>query len=147
MLGLIDTLQDQSIGILTRHGIVPSGVGALRWRIKDGDPQGNKLGVELVDVCTAIHMKGKMVKPWRIAVILPPFARAPGTFERDGEHAVRRIGDGPTRHCRRAGLHGDSAVAQQGQDGIIKGHCAVRISNSEVEMAQGSTDHEVLRLI
>ena len=47
MLGLIDTLQDQSIGILTRHGIVPSGVGVLRWRIKDGDSQGNKLGVVL----------------------------------------------------------------------------------------------------
>ena len=45
MLGLIDTLQDQSIGILTRQGIVPIGVGVLRWRIQDGDSQGNKLGV------------------------------------------------------------------------------------------------------
>jgi hypothetical protein len=147
MLGLIDTLQDQSIGILTRQGIVPSGVGVLRWRIKDGDPQGNKLGVELVYIGTAVHMKGKMVKPWRIAVICPSLPSPPGAFERNGEHALRRIGDGPTRHCRRAGLYGDSAVAQQGQDGIIKGHCAVRISNSEVEMAQGSTDHEVLHLL
>ena len=69
MLGLIDTLQDQSIGILTRHSIVTKGVGVLRWRSKDDDPQGNKLGVELVDVGTAIHMQGKMVKPWCIAVI------------------------------------------------------------------------------
>ena len=83
MLGLIDTLQDQSIGILTRHGIVTSGVGVLRWRIKDGDSQGNKLGVELVDVGTAIHMQGKMVKPWRIAVIFPLLPSAPGTFEGD----------------------------------------------------------------
>jgi hypothetical protein len=121
MLGLVDTLQDQSIGILTRHGIVPSGVGVLRWRIKDGDSQGNKLGVELVDVGTAIHMQGKMVKPWRIAVIFPSLPSTPGAFEGNGKHALVRIGDGPTRHCRRARLHGDPAVAQEGQDGIIKG--------------------------
>jgi len=147
MLGLIDTLQDQSIGILTRHGIVPSGVGVLRWRIQDGDSQGNKLGVELVDVGAAIHMQGKMVKPWRIAVIIPLLPSALGTFEGDRKDTLFPICNRPTRHCCRAGLHGDSTVAQQRQEGIIKGNGAVRISNSEVEMAQGSTDHEVLRLI
>ena len=112
MLGLIDTLQDQSIGILTRHGIVPSGVGVLRWRIKDGDPQSNKLGVELVDVCTAVDMKCQMVEPRRIAVIFPSLPSTPGAFEGNGKHALVRIGDGPKRHCRRARLHGDPAVAQ-----------------------------------
>ena len=144
MLGLIDTLQDQSIGILTRQGIVTRSIGVLRWRSKDGDPQGDKLGVELVHVGTAVHMKGRMVKPWRIVVILPLLPSAPGTFEGDRKDTLFPIGNRPTRHCRRTGLHGDSAVAQQGQDGIIKGNSAVRISNSEVEMAQGSTDHGML---
>ena len=146
MLGLINTLQDQSIGILTRHGIVPSGVGVLRWRIKDGDPQGNKLGVELVDVCTAIHMKCQMVKPRRIAVIFPRFPAPLARSSAMKRHAVSpsRWTNTPLPSCRAPrGLGG----SQQRQDGIIKGHCAVRISNSEVEMAQGSTDHEVLRLI
>jgi hypothetical protein len=122
MLGLIDTLQDESIGILAGYGIVTGGIGVLSKRIQDGDAHGNKLGVELVHIGTAVQMKGKMVESRRIAIICPPFAGAPGTFERDGEHAVLRIGDGPTRHCRRAGLHEDSAVAQQRQDGIIKGN-------------------------
>ena len=99
MLGLIDTLQDQSIGILTRQGVVPSGVGVLRWRIKDGDSQGNKLGVELVDVSTAIHMQGKVVKPWRIAVIFRCFP-APLARSRAMENMLLSIGDGPTRQCR-----------------------------------------------
>ena len=147
MLGLIDTLQDQSIGILTRHGIITRGVGVLCWRGKDGDPQGNKLGVELVHVDTAVHMKRQMVEPRRIAVILPSLPSPPGAFERNGEHALVHIDDGPTRHCRRAGLHGDSAIAQQGQDGSIKGDRAIRVGNSEIEMAQDSTDHAGLRLL
>jgi hypothetical protein len=88
-----------------------------------------------------------MVKPWRIAVIFPLLPNTPGTFEGDRKDTLFPIGKRPTHHCCRAGLHGNSTVAEQRQDGILKGHCTVRISNSEVEMAQGSTDHEVLRLL
>ena len=125
MLGLIDTLQDQSIGILTRHGIVPSGVGVLRWRIKDGDPQGNKLGVELVDVCTAIHMKGKMVKPWRIAVICPSLPSPPGAFEGNGKHALcphRQWTNTPLPSCQAPrGLGGSPAEARRHHKRALRG--------------------------
>jgi hypothetical protein len=69
MLGLIDTLQDQSIRILAGQGIVPSGVRVLRRWSQHGDPQRNKLGRELVHVCPAIHMKGEMMEPWGVTVI------------------------------------------------------------------------------
>jgi hypothetical protein len=147
MLRFIDQLQDESIGILTGHGIVAGRIRVLCWGIKNRYPQGNELGIELVHVCPAVHMECQMVEPWGIAVILPPFARPPGTFERDGEHALPRIGDGPTRDRRGGYVHGDPTVAQQGQDGIIKGDRAVGVGNGEIEMAQGSTDHEVFRLI
>jgi hypothetical protein len=146
MLGLIDTLQDESIGILTGHGIVTGGIGVLSRRIQDCDAHGNQLGVELVHIGTAIQMKGKMVQPWRRAVIFPPFASVPGTFEGDRKDTLFPIGKRPTRHGCRAGLHGDSTVAEQRQNGIIKGNGAFRVSNGEVTMAQGSTDHKVLRL-
>ena len=126
------------------HGIVTGGIGVLSRRIQDGDAHGNKLGVELVHIGTAVQMKGKMVQPWRRAVIVPLFASIPGTFEGDRKDALFPIGKRPTRYGCRAGLHGDATVAEQRQDGIIKGNSAVRISNSEVEMAQGSTDHVML---
>jgi hypothetical protein len=56
MLGLIDTLQDESIGILAGYGIVTGGIGVLSRRIQDGDAHGNKLGVELVHIGTAVQM-------------------------------------------------------------------------------------------
>jgi hypothetical protein len=147
MLGFIDTLQDQSIGILTGQGIVAGGIGALSRRTQDSDAHGNKLGVELVHISTAVQMQGKMVQPWRRAVILPLLPNAPGTFEGDRKDALFPIGKRPTRHGCRARLHGDSTVAEQRQNGIIEGNGAVRIRNGAVEMAQGSTDHEVLRLL
>jgi hypothetical protein len=146
MLGLIDTLHDESIGILTGQGIVTRGIGVLRRRIQDGDAHGNQLGVELVHIGTAIHMKGKMVQPRRIPVIFPLHPSAPGAFEGDRKDTLFPIGNSPTRYGCRAGLHGDSTVAEQRQNSIIKRNGAVRISNGEVTMAQGSTDHEVLRL-
>src|SRR5262245_60795244 len=147
MLGLIDTLQDESIGILAGQGIVTRGIGVLRRRIQDGDAHGNQLGVELVYIGTAVQMKGKMVQPWGRAVIVPPFASVPGTFEGDRKDTLFPIGKSPTRYGCRAGLHGDSMVAEQRQNGIIEGNGAVRIRNGEVTMAQGSTDHKVLRLL
>jgi hypothetical protein len=147
MLRFIDELQDQPIRVLTGHGIVTGSVGVLCWEIKDRYSQGNELGIELVHVCTAVHMECQMVEPWGIAVILPPFARPLDTFERDGEYALLRIGDGPTRDRRGVCIHEYPAVTQQGQDGIIKGNRAFRVGDGEVEVAQGSTDHEVLRLI
>jgi hypothetical protein len=54
MLGLIDTLQDESIGVLTGQGIVTRGIGVLRRRIQDGDAHSNKLGVALVHIGTAV---------------------------------------------------------------------------------------------
>jgi hypothetical protein len=91
-------------------------------------------------------MKGKMVQSWRSAVIVPLLPNAPGTFEGDRKDALFPIGKRPTRYGCRAGLHGDATVAEQRQDGIIEGNGAGRIRNGEVTMAQGSTDHEVLRL-
>ena len=70
--------------------------------------------IELAHVCPAVHVERQMVEPRRRAVIFPLLSSPPGTFEGDGKHALVRISNGPTRHCRRAGIHGDSAVAQQG---------------------------------
>jgi hypothetical protein len=81
------------------------------------------------------------------AVIFPPPSRTPGSFERKGAHALVRIGDGPTRHRRRAGLYEDSAVASPGQDAIIKGHRLFRGGHGKIETAQGSTSYTALRLL
>ena len=110
----------------------------------DGYAESNQAGVELLYVGTAVSMQGEMLVSRRIAVLRPLFPNPPRTFECKREHARVRIGDGPTRHGRRARLHGDSTGAEQGQDGIIKGDRAVRVGYGEIEMAQGSTDHDAL---
>jgi hypothetical protein len=53
-----------------------------------------------------------VLEPRRIAVIFPSLPSTSGTFEHDRKYALVRIGNRPTRYCRPAVIHGDSAIAQ-----------------------------------
>jgi hypothetical protein len=140
-LGFIDKLQHYAIRITTGHRIIAGGVGILRRRFQNVCSHGHESGIEVVHIRAAIDVKGDMMEPRGIPIMRLLFPRPTGGFEPDREHAVLLIGERPTRAGRRVCTYRDPAVAQQGQDGIIKRHRPGRIGNRESQMAEGSPYH------